>query len=180
MAKPLDKDFRVRVVAAVESSMSRRPAAARAVDISESAAVKLMRRYRSTGSIAPRQMGDHRRLKLAAWRDWLMQRLGEKTLLRKARARTCKAVGAEIGRLLCRLAEANAEKDSVAANDGKNKFHTHAERRLPPRLRCKPQSNPPQMPRVSSPTRTPCQSPGTQHVICAAAFDSKRSRAPNT
>lgn len=77
MAKPLEYDLRVRIVAAVEAGMSCRAAAAR-FDISESAAIKLMRRYRATGSIAPGQMGGHKPLKLAAWRDWLMQRLGEK------------------------------------------------------------------------------------------------------
>lgn len=77
MAKPLEYDLRVRIVAAVEAGMSCRAAAAR-FDISESAAIKLMRRYRATGSIAPGQMGGHKPLKLAAWRDWLMRRLGEK------------------------------------------------------------------------------------------------------
>ncbi len=77
MAKPLDIDLRVRIVAAVEGGMSRRAAAAR-FDISEAAAIKLMRRYRATGSIAPGQMGGRRPLKLAAWRDWLMQRISEK------------------------------------------------------------------------------------------------------
>lgn len=77
MAKPLEYDLRVRIVAAVEAGISCRAAAAR-FDISESAAIKLMRRYRATGSIAPGQMGGHKPLKLAAWRDWLMQRLGEK------------------------------------------------------------------------------------------------------
>ena len=77
MAKPLDTDLRARIVAAVEAGMSCRAAAAR-FDVSESAAIKLMQRYRATGSIAPGQMGGHRPLKLVAWRDWLMQRLGEK------------------------------------------------------------------------------------------------------
>lgn len=57
--------------------MSCRAAAAR-FDISESAAIKLLQRYRATGSIAPGQMGGHRPLKLAAWRDWLLGRIGEK------------------------------------------------------------------------------------------------------
>jgi len=57
--------------------MSCRPAAAR-FDISESAAIKLMQRYRATGSIAPGQMGGHKPRKLAAWRDWLLERIGEK------------------------------------------------------------------------------------------------------
>lgn len=77
MAKPLDNDLRARVVAAVEAGMSCRAAAAR-FDVSESAAIKLMQRYRATGSLEPGQMGGHRPLKLAAWREWLMKRIGEK------------------------------------------------------------------------------------------------------
>lgn len=77
MAKPLDNDLRARIVAAVEGGMSCRAAAAR-FDVSESAAIKLMQRYRATGSIEPGQMGGHKPLKLEAWRDWLMQRIGEK------------------------------------------------------------------------------------------------------
>jgi len=77
MAKPLDKDLRARVVAAVEGGLSRRAAAARFA-ISESAAIKLLQRYRATGSIAPGQMGGHKPLKLADWQDWLLQRIGEK------------------------------------------------------------------------------------------------------
>jgi putative transposase len=76
MAKPLDKDLRMRIVAAVEAGLSCRSAAAR-FGVSESAAIKLMRRYRVTGSIAPGQMGGHKPVKLAAWRDWLMKRIGE-------------------------------------------------------------------------------------------------------
>ena len=67
MAKPLDNDLRARIVAAVEGGMSCRAAAAR-FDVSESAAIKLMQRYRSTGSIEPGQMGGHKPLKLAATR----------------------------------------------------------------------------------------------------------------
>jgi transposase len=77
MAKPLDNDLRARVLAAVEAGMSCRAAAAR-FEVSESAAIKLMQRYRATGSLEPGQMGGHRPLKLAAWRDWLMKRIGEK------------------------------------------------------------------------------------------------------
>ena len=76
MAKPLDKDLRIRVVAAVEAGQSCRAAAQR-FGISQSAAIKLMRRYRATGSVAPGQMGGHKRVKLAAWRDWLMERIGQ-------------------------------------------------------------------------------------------------------
>jgi len=77
MAKPLDNDLRARIVAAVEAGMSCRAAAAR-FDTSESAAIKLLQRYRATGSIKPGRMGGHKPLKLAAWRDWLMQRIGQK------------------------------------------------------------------------------------------------------
>ena len=77
MAKPLDNDLRARVVAAVEAGMSCRAAAAR-FDVSESAAIKLMQRYRATGSLEPGQMGGHKPLKLAPWRDWVMKRIGEK------------------------------------------------------------------------------------------------------
>jgi len=76
MAKPLDKDLRARVAAAVEAGMSCRAAAAR-FDVSQSAAIKLMQRYRATGSLEPGQMGGHKPLKLAAWREWLMKRIGE-------------------------------------------------------------------------------------------------------
>jgi putative transposase len=85
MAKPLDTDLRARVVAAVEAGMSCRSAAAR-FDISESAAIKLMQRYRATGSIAPGQMGGHKPRKLAAWRDWLLERIGEKPDIHDTRA----------------------------------------------------------------------------------------------
>lgn len=77
MAKPLDLDLRARIVAAVEAGMSCRATAAR-FDVSESAVIKLMQRYRATASFEPGQMGGHKPLKLAAWRDWLMERIGEK------------------------------------------------------------------------------------------------------
>jgi transposase len=76
MAKPFDTDLRTRIVAAVEAGQSCRAAAQR-FGISESAAIKLMRRYRATGSVAAGQMGGRRRVKLEPWRDWLMARIGE-------------------------------------------------------------------------------------------------------
>ena len=60
MSRPLDHDLRRRIVAAVEAGASCRSAAAR-FDVSWSAAIKLMRRYRATGSLAPGKMGGHRR-----------------------------------------------------------------------------------------------------------------------
>lgn len=76
MAKALDPDLRRRIVAAIEAGASCRSAAAR-FDVSESAAIKLMRRYRATGSLAPGKLGGHRRPILEAERDWLMARLAE-------------------------------------------------------------------------------------------------------
>lgn len=76
MTKPLDPDLRRRIVAAIEAGASCRSAAAR-FDVSESAAIKLMRRYRTTGSLAPGKIGGHRRPILEAERDWLMGRIAE-------------------------------------------------------------------------------------------------------
>lgn len=64
MAAPLSLDIRKRIVAAVEGGASRRAAAARFA-VSESAAVKLVDRWERTGSLAPGQMGGHRRFALA-------------------------------------------------------------------------------------------------------------------
>lgn len=76
MAKPLDYDLRIRIVADVERGMSRR-AAARKYDVSASFVMKLMKRYRRTGSVAPGQMGGHRRLVLERERDWILARIDE-------------------------------------------------------------------------------------------------------
>lgn len=76
MAKPLDQDIRTRILAAIETGASCRSAAKR-FGVSESAAIKLMRRYRKTGSAAPGKIGGHRRLVLADQRDWLMSRIAD-------------------------------------------------------------------------------------------------------
>lgn len=76
MAKPLDRDLRIRIVAAIEGGMSRR-AAARHFGVSESAAIKLMRRYRATGSVDAGKMGGHRRPVLQSERDWVLGRIAE-------------------------------------------------------------------------------------------------------
>lgn len=78
MAKPLDLDLRRRLVAAVEAGASCRSVAAR-FEVSESAVIKLMRRYRATGSLACGKMGGHRRPVLEAERDWLMGRVAEQS-----------------------------------------------------------------------------------------------------
>ena len=76
MTKPLDQDLRKRIVAAVEAGASCRSAAKR-FGVSESAAIKLMRRYRATGSLAPDKVGGHRRPILEAEREWLMARIAD-------------------------------------------------------------------------------------------------------
>jgi transposase len=60
MTAPLSQDLRRRIVRAVEKGSSIRQAAAR-YEVSPSAAVKLMRRLRETGSVTPARIGGHRR-----------------------------------------------------------------------------------------------------------------------
>jgi putative transposase len=60
MTAPLSQDLRKRLVKAVEKGASARAAAAR-FSVSASAAIKLVRRVRQTGSTAPAQMGGYRK-----------------------------------------------------------------------------------------------------------------------
>jgi transposase len=60
MTTPLSQDLRRRIVRSVEKGSSIRRAAAR-YEVSPSAAVKLMRRLRETGSTKPDRVGGHRR-----------------------------------------------------------------------------------------------------------------------
>ena len=60
MPAPLSLDLRDRIVRAVEGGSSIRQAAQR-FDVSPSAAVKLIRRFRQSGSPAPARFGGHRR-----------------------------------------------------------------------------------------------------------------------
>jgi transposase len=76
MTRPLSNDLRERVVAAVLGGASRRAAAAR-FDVAASSVVKLMQRYRATGSVAPGKMGGRRKRVLLAHRDFIQQRLKE-------------------------------------------------------------------------------------------------------
>ena len=63
MGKPYSEDLRERIVGAVEAGHSRR-AAARMFEVSASCAVKLVRRWRETGSVKPDKMGAPKRSKL--------------------------------------------------------------------------------------------------------------------
>ena len=68
MAAPLSQDLRRRIVRAVEEGSSARAAAVR-FEVSVSAAIKLVRRVRETGSTAPAQIGGYRKPLLAGvWR----------------------------------------------------------------------------------------------------------------
>ena len=79
MAKPYSIDLRERVVAAVETGgMSRRRAASH-FGVGVSTAIHWVRRFRETGSVAPGQMGGHKPKAIrGAYRDWLIERCGEK------------------------------------------------------------------------------------------------------
>ena len=70
MARPLSKDLRERVVAAVIGGASTRAVAARF-----GVAVKWSQRYRATGSVAPGKMGGHRKPVLAPHRAFIVERL---------------------------------------------------------------------------------------------------------
>lgn len=76
MARPLSNDLRERVVAAVASGESCRSAAAR-FGVSVSSAIKWSRRYRLTGSVAPGQMGGHRRSVLDPHRAFILERISQ-------------------------------------------------------------------------------------------------------
>jgi putative transposase len=56
MPKPLSQDLRTRIVRSVDGGASRR-STARRFEVSESAVIKLMVRWRQTGTVAPGQMG---------------------------------------------------------------------------------------------------------------------------
>ena len=68
MTTPLSQDLRQRIVRAVEAGSSRRQAAER-FEVSPSAAIKLMRRVRETGSTEPAKFGGYRRPLLEAPAD---------------------------------------------------------------------------------------------------------------
>ncbi len=70
MTAPLSQDLRRRIVQVVRNGSSIRQAAAR-FEVSPSAAVKLMRRVRETGSVKPARIGGHRRPVLEPHRDLL-------------------------------------------------------------------------------------------------------------
>ena len=97
MAKPYSMDLRERVVSAVlTGGMSARGAAAR-FGVSESSAIKWVRRHRQTGSAAPSQIGGHKpRLLTGALRDWLLARAAHDFTLRGLVAELYAALGVRV------------------------------------------------------------------------------------
>lgn len=89
MVRPYSMDLRERLVAAVEAGESRR-SAARRFGVSASVAVKWLQRVRETGSVAPGQVGGHRRPALEGEREWVLARIAEKPDL------TLRALAAEL------------------------------------------------------------------------------------
>jgi transposase len=78
MTAPLSQDLRRRLVRAVEAGASAREAAAR-FEVSASAAIKLVRRVRETGSTAPARIGGSRKPLLAGHEDLLRELTAART-----------------------------------------------------------------------------------------------------
>ena len=87
MTAPFSLDLRQRIVRAVEKGSSIRQAAAR-YEVSPSAAVKLMRRLRETGSVTPDRIGGHRRPVLEPHQDLLRSLVEDKSGLTLAEIQT--------------------------------------------------------------------------------------------
>ena len=75
-ASPLSNDLREHVVAAVRDGASCRVVASR-LGVAVPSVVKWSQRARRTGSVAPGQMGGHRRPILEPHRDFVLARLKE-------------------------------------------------------------------------------------------------------
>ena len=74
MTRPLSNDLRKRVIAALADGESCRSVAAR-FGVAVSSVVKWSQRYRATGSVAPGQMGGHRKPILEPHRVFIMERI---------------------------------------------------------------------------------------------------------
>ena len=99
MTAPLSQDLRRRLVRAVEAGSSASEAARR-FEVSASAAVKLVRRVRETGSTAPAQIGGYRKPLLA----------GHEAVLREM---TAAKPGITLAELQRRLVERGIEAGSL-------------------------------------------------------------------
>ena len=108
MAKPYSDDLRARVVGVVEGGRSRHEAAGQ-FGVSVSFVVKLMQRFRATGSFRPGDFGGHRKPKLAP-HEAVVRELVEQTpsatlldLQKMLRERGVEVGKSSIGRFLTRL-----------------------------------------------------------------------------
>jgi transposase len=77
MPKPYSLDLRERVVGFVEAGHSRRAAAAH-FGVSVSFVVNLVKSFRATGRLEPKQLGGRRHAKLEPHRAFLLARVAEK------------------------------------------------------------------------------------------------------
>jgi len=74
MTRPYSMDLRERVVAVAQGGLSARQAAAR-FGVGIATAVRWVRQFRATGSVAPAQMGGYKKRAIAgAHRAWLLMR----------------------------------------------------------------------------------------------------------
>ena len=87
MAAPLSQDLRRRLMWAVEAGSSAREAPRRFA-VSESAAIKLVRRVRETGSTAPARIGGYRKPLLAGQEDFLRDLTAQRKGITLAEIRT--------------------------------------------------------------------------------------------
>jgi putative transposase len=97
MPKPYSMDLRDRVVLAVlTEGMSARGAAGR-FGVSESSAIKWVRRHRETGNAAPSKIGGYKpRLLTGELRDWLLARTADDFTLRGLVAELYTALGVKV------------------------------------------------------------------------------------
>ena len=78
MARAYSQDLRIRLVRYVEGGVSAR-SAAKVFGVSESSAIKWMRRWRRQKSVAPNPVRGHRRRLLESHADWLLGIIEAKT-----------------------------------------------------------------------------------------------------
>jgi transposase len=98
MARPYSEDLRARVVGAVEGGASRREAAAR-YQVSVSFVVKLVQRWRRTGSLAPGRSGGQRPRRLAAHGELVRRLIAEQPdVTLEELGRRLAAEGVQVGR----------------------------------------------------------------------------------
>ncbi len=108
MAQNYSSDLRERIIRFVEAGGSRREAARR-FDVSPSFAVKLLTRWRRTGSAAPGRRGGRRSGKLSPHQDFVILLVGERPditmpeLAAELEDKGVRVAAASLSRFLCRL-----------------------------------------------------------------------------